>query len=185
MVSKTSGNLMRGFLPSEMGWIASRRFSASIARKLAVGAAFFSSMVAIAIGFADVIGAYVSVAVGSALGGIARHWFTGVATMLFGTAFPWGTLLINASGSFAIGFFFALTGPDGRYEATGNAKLFVMTGICGGFTTFSAFSLQSLLHFQDGAWRVGSGYVAASVILCLIAVWAGYATAVAINGMSK
>jgi fluoride exporter len=142
-------------------------------------------MVAIAIGFADVMGAYVSVAAGSALGGIARHWFTGVATAWFGTAFPWGTLLINVSGSFVIGFFFALTGPQGHYEATNNAKLFIMTGICGGFTTFSAFSLQSLLHFQDGAWRIGTGYVAASVLLCIMAVWVGYALATTINGMPR
>jgi fluoride exporter len=168
-----------------MSWISSRRFGPAIAGKLAVGAAFFSSMVAIAIGFADAMGAYVSVAVGSALGGIARHWFTGVAATWLGTAFPWGTLLINVLGSFVIGFFFALTGPDGRLEVTSHAKLFVMTGICGGFTTFSAFSLQSLLHFQDGALRTGSGYVAASVLFCLIAVWAGYATAAAINGMPK
>ena len=81
-----------------------------------------------------------------------------------------------------IGLFFALTGPGGRFEVPFDAKLFVMTGICGGYTTFSAFSLQTLSFFQDGTWLRGSAYIAASVVLCLIAVWAGYALAVAING---
>jgi CrcB protein len=157
----------------------------SVARKLALATAAFSAMVAVAISFADVMGAYVSVAVGSALGGIARHWFTGAATTWFGATFPWGTLLINILGSFVIGFFFAISGPDGRFETSTNAKLFIMTGICGGFTTFSAFSLQSLMHFQERAWHKGGGYVAASVLCCLFAVWAGYALAAAINGMSE
>ncbi len=126
--------------------------------------------------------AYVWIAIGSALGGMARHWCTLMATAWFGTRFPWGTLGINILGSFVIGFFFALTGPQGRYDASVNTKLFVMTGICGGYTTFSAFSLQTLSLFQDGAWVRGGGYIVASVVLCLIAVWAGYALAVLING---
>jgi fluoride exporter len=125
---------------------------------------------------------YVWIAIGSALGGMARHWCTLVATALFGTAFPWGTLFINILGSFVIGFFFAITGPDGRLDVSLDTKLFVMTGICGGYTTFSAFSLQTLSLFQDGAWLRGGAYIAASVALCLIAVWAGYALAMVING---
>jgi CrcB protein len=125
---------------------------------------------------------YLWIAIGSALGGMARHWCTMVATGLFGAAFPWGTLFINILGSFVIGFFFALTGPGGRLDVPLDARLFVMTGICGGYTTFSAFSLQTLSLFQDGAWLRGGAYVAASVILCLIAVWAGYALAMVING---
>ncbi len=125
---------------------------------------------------------YLWIAIGSALGGMARHWCTMVATALFGAAFPWGTLFINILGSFVIGFFFALTGPGGRLDVPLDARLFVMTGICGGYTTFSAFSLQTLSLFQDGAWLRGGTYVAASVVLCLIAVWAGYALAMVING---
>jgi len=125
---------------------------------------------------------YFWIAIGSALGGMARHWCTLVATAWFGATFPWGTLFINILGSFVIGLFFALTGPDGRFDVPLDAKLFVMTGICGGYTTFSAFSLQTLSLFQDGAWLRGGGYVAASVVLCLIAVWAGYALAVLVNG---
>jgi CrcB protein len=125
---------------------------------------------------------YLWIAIGSALGGMARHWCTLVATAWFGAAFPWGTLFINILGSFVIGLFFALTGPGGRFDVPLDAKLFVMTGICGGYTTFSAFSLQTLSLFQDGAWFRGSAYIAASVVLCLIAVWAGYALAIVING---
>jgi CrcB protein len=125
---------------------------------------------------------YVWIAIGSALGGVARHWCTLVATALLGATFPWGTLLINILGALVIGLFFALTGPDGRFDVPLDAKLFVMTGICGGYTTFSAFSLQTLSLFQGGAWLRGGAYIAASVVLCLIAVWAGYALAMAING---
>jgi CrcB protein len=125
--------------------------------------------------------AYLWIAIGSALGGVARHWCTGVAARLFGMAFPWGTLIINVLGSFVIGLFFTLTGPEGRLEASTNAKLFVMVGLCGGYTTFSAFSLQTLALFQGGEWGRAGGYVAASVVLCLLAVWAGYAAGAAFN----
>jgi fluoride exporter len=125
--------------------------------------------------------AYLWVAIGSALGGMARHWCTGMSVRLFGATFPWGTLFINILGSFVIGLFFTLTGTDGRFEASPDAKVFVMVGLCGGYTTFSAFSLQTLALFQEGAWGRASAYVAASVALCLFAVWAGYALAALIN----
>jgi fluoride exporter len=155
------------------------------ARKLTLGLAVFSATLGLVLSFADVMGAYVSVAIGSALGGIARHWVTVAGTTWFGSTFPWGTLFINVLGSFVIGFFFAISGPDGRFQTTNNARLFVMTGICGGFTTFSAFSLQSLLHFQGGEWHKAGAYIAGSVLLCLFAVWAGYACASEINGFSE
>jgi fluoride exporter len=125
---------------------------------------------------------YLWIAIGSALGGVARHWCTMVAIEWLGARFPWGTLFINVLGSFVIGFVFAITGPGGRFDrAPIDARLFLMTGICGGYTTFSAFSLQTLSLFQDGAWGRGGAYILASVALCLLAVWAGYALAVAIN----
>jgi fluoride exporter len=81
-----------------------------------------------------------------------------------------------------IGFFFAISGPKGRLDATLNARLFVMTGLCGGYTTFSAFSLQTLSLFQQGDWLHGGGNIAGSVVLCLLAVWIGYAMAAGLNG---
>jgi fluoride exporter len=128
---------------------------------------------------------YMWIAIGSALGGVARHWCTMAGTAWFGAAFPWGTLFINIFGSFVIGLFFALSGPKGRLDVPLDAKLFVMTGLCGGYTTFSAFSLQTLTLFQDGAVPRGSAYVVASVVLCLLGVWAGYALATALNATAK
>jgi len=77
------------------------------------------------------IGLYFWIAVGSALGGVARYWLSGVAARLFGETFPWGTIIINVSGSFVIGFFATLTGPDGRVLVGSTTRQFVMVGICG------------------------------------------------------
>jgi CrcB protein len=118
--------------------------------------------------------AYIWIAVGSALGGMARYWCTGAAARLFGETFPWGTLLINILGSFVIGFFVSLTGPEGRYVVDQNFRMFVTVGLCGGYTTFSAFSLQSMVLMQEGEWLQAGGYIAASVIVCLLAVWLGH-----------
>lgn len=124
---------------------------------------------------------YLWVAIGSALGGVARHGCTAVATKWLGTAFPWATLGINIFGSFVIGLFFTLTGVDGRFDVPTEAKMFVMVGICGGYTTFSAFSLQTLALAQEGAWMRAGTYVATSITLCLLGVWGGHALAAAIN----
>lgn len=126
-------------------------------------------------------GSYFWIAVGSAIGGVARFWLSGVVARLAGETFPWGTLLINVSGSFVIGFFATLTGPDGRFFVGTTGRQFVMVGLCGGFTTFSAFSLQTLNLLNDGEWPAAGCYIAASVVLCLAAVWAGYALAVSLN----
>ncbi len=87
---------------------------------------------------------YIWVAIGSAIGGVARFWCSGVAARLFGETFPWGTIIVNVAGSFMIGFFATLTGPDGRIFAGSLTRQFVMIGILGGYTTFSSFSLQTL-----------------------------------------
>ncbi len=127
--------------------------------------------------------AYVWIAIGSALGGVARYWCSGVAARTIGETFPWGTLIVNVVGSFIIGFFATLTGPDGRVFASSAARQFVMIGFCGGYTTFSSFSIQTLNLVQDGEWLQAGGNIVGSVVLCLIAVWAGYVAAVAINTM--
>ena len=127
--------------------------------------------------------AYVWIAIGSALGGVARYWCSGVAARLIGETFPWGTLIVNVVGSFIIGFFATLTGPDGRVFASSAARQFVMIGFCGGYTTFSSFSIQTLNLVQDGEWLQAGGNIVGSVVLCLVAVWAGYVAAVAFNTM--
>jgi fluoride exporter len=153
----------------------------STARKHAAIGAALAAAVALAVAVAEAADSYLWIAIGSALGGMARHWCNALATEWLGPSFPWGTLFINVTGSLIIGFFFALTDSGGRFDVSANAKLFVMTGICGGYTTFSAFSLQSLTLFQQGAWLRGGGYVAASLTLCLVAVWAGYALGATIS----
>src|SRR4029453_18668384 len=87
---------------------------------------------------------YCWIALGSALGGVARYWCTGFAARTLGETFPWGTLLVNVLGSFIIGFFATLTGPDGRTMVGPDVRTFVMVGFCGGYTTFSSFSIQTL-----------------------------------------
>jgi CrcB protein len=126
---------------------------------------------------------YLWIAIGSALGGMARFWCSGMAADLIGETFPWGTLIVNIVGSFVIGFFATLTGPDGRIFAGSLARQFVMVGICGGYTTFSSFSLQTLNQMNDGEWLRAGANVGASVILCLISVWAGQVLAASINSM--
>jgi CrcB protein len=118
--------------------------------------------------------AYLYVALGSALGGVGRYAFGLLASRMWGDSFPWGTILINIVGSFIIGFFGALTAPDGPLPAQPNLRIFVMVGICGGFTTFSSFSLQTLSLARDGSWLPAMGNVLLSVALCLLAVTAGH-----------
>jgi CrcB protein len=126
---------------------------------------------------------YCWIALGSALGGVARYWCSGVAARLFGETFPWGTLFVNVSGSFLIGVFATLTGPDGRMFAGSTARQFVMFGLLGGFTTFSSFSLQTLSLAQDSEWLQAGGNIVGSVVLCLLAVWLGHLFAQSINAM--
>ena len=126
---------------------------------------------------------YCWIALGSALGGVARYWCSGVAARLFGETFPWGTLFVNVIGSFLIGLFATLTGPDGRMFAGSTARQFVMFGLLGGFTTFSSFSLQTLSLAQDSEWLQAGGNIVGSVVLCLLAVWLGHLFAQSINAM--
>ncbi len=124
---------------------------------------------------------YFYIALGGAIGSVVRAWTTNVMVRVVGANFPWGTILINVAGSFIIGFFGALTASDGRLQVHADARAFVMIGICGGFTTFSSFSLQTLDLFRDGKPGGAIANIGLSVILCLIAVSAGYASATAIN----
>lgn len=124
---------------------------------------------------------YFWVMLGSALGGGARFLVSGVTAQHLGQTFPIGTLIVNVTGSFVIGFFATLTGPDGRVFVGSNARQFVMTGICGGYTTFSSFSLQTLNLARDGETFLALANTVLSVALCLLAVWAGFVAASALN----
>jgi CrcB protein len=126
---------------------------------------------------------YVWIAIGSAFGGVSRYWLSGVLARAFGETFPWGTLLVNVSGSLVIGIVAALTMPDGRFFIGSTARLAVMAGFLGGYTTFSSFSLQTLALMQDGEWGLAGANIALSVIACLAAVWAGYALGNAVNAL--
>jgi CrcB protein len=124
---------------------------------------------------------YFLVAAGGALGTAARYWLSGIVANAFGQTFPWGTLIINVTGSFIIGFFATLTGPDGRLLVGGSARQFVMVGLCGGYTTFSSFSLQTLNLMNDGEWLYAGGNVLGSVTRCLFFVWLGATAAATLN----
>jgi len=127
--------------------------------------------------------AYVLIAIGSAIGGDARAWCSGVAARVIGETFPWGTLIVNVVGSLIIGFFATLTAPDVRVFASSTTRQFVMVGLCGGYTTFSSFSLQTLNLMNDGEWLQVGANISASVVLCLLAVWIGHVLAMSLNTM--
>ena len=88
---------------------------------------------------------------------------------------------MNVVGSFIIGFFATLTGPDGRFLVRTEARQFVMTGICGGYTTFSSFSLQTLNLVRDGEMGLAAANIGSSLVLCLAAVWLGHIAAMSLN----
>jgi CrcB protein len=134
-------------------------------------------------GYGVVMAMYLAVALGGALGTIGRYFVSGLVANAFGETFPWGTLIINITGSFIIGFFGTLTAPEGRLMVSGMTRQFVMVGICGGYTTFSSFSLQTLNLMRDGEWVPAAGNALGSVAFCLIGVWLGAISATAINQM--
>ena len=117
---------------------------------------------------------YLWIAVGSALGGVVRHGLTVWVTARFGNEFPWGTLLVNITGCFLIGLCATLLAGE-------RTRAFVAVGILGGYTTFSAFSLQTLHLLQQQRFSAALAYVAGAVITCLIAVWLGHAAASAVS----
>jgi len=121
------------------------------------------------------------IALGGALGSIARYW-VGVWMVPYSQTLPWGTILINIVGSFAIAFFGALTVASGRHPLPETGRLFFMVGICGGFTTFSSFSLQTLDLLRHGTPERALVNIAASVLLCLASATAGYLAAEHLNG---
>jgi fluoride exporter len=124
---------------------------------------------------------YAGVAVGSVIGSVLRAFASVASIALLGPGFPVGTLFVNVAGSFLIGFFAALTGPDGRVFAGPRARQFVMAGLCGGFTTFSMFSLETLRLVQGGRLLAAGLNIGLSAALWLAAVWLGHILASRLN----
>lgn len=116
---------------------------------------------------------YFLVAVGGAIGSVFRYWLSSLIANWVGQTFPWGTLVINITGSFAIVFFATLTAPGARLFVPGEWRQFFMVGICGGYTTFSSFSMQTLVLAQGGEWFHASMNIVLSVVLCLVGAWLG------------
>ncbi len=124
---------------------------------------------------------YLWLALGGALGTLARYGLNGLISERFGQTFPLGTMVINVTGSFVIGLFAELTAPEGRWLASPTFRTFFMVGICGGYTTFSSFSLQTLNLVQDKEWLYASLNILLSVALSLVAVWLGHVLALKLN----
>ncbi|MBM3534703.1 MAG: fluoride efflux transporter CrcB [Alphaproteobacteria bacterium] len=115
------------------------------------------------------------VALGGAIGSVSRFWLALVFDASLASTFPWATVAANITGSFAIGLVAAV-------PMSPLMRQFLMVGVLGGYTTFSAFSLQTLVLVQDGEWPKAVANVLASVILCLAAVWLGHALAAGLRG---
>jgi CrcB protein len=118
---------------------------------------------------------YAWVGLGSVVGGMARYWVSGLATAKWGDRFPWGTIIINITGSFLIGSLYAMVLPEGRLNTSRIlVTQLLVYGLCGGYTTFSSFSLNTLTLVRSGQWLWAFGNVMISVVACLIAVWLGF-----------
>jgi CrcB protein len=124
---------------------------------------------------------YLWIFLGGGLGSIARFAGSSFIARCFGIAFPWGTLFANIVGSFIIGFFATITGPDGRWVVAPTTRQFVMIGVCGGYTTFSSFSLETLTLLRSGEWFKAGANAVLSFAICLLAVWLGHSLAAHFN----
>ena len=124
---------------------------------------------------------YLWIGLGGALGGMGRAWLAVMVARITGPQFPWATMLINITGSFVIGFFGTFRTSGSRFAVPVDVRAFVMVGICGSFTTFSSFSLQTLELPRGGRVAQALGNIALSVALCLLAVAAGHYGAAAIH----
>lgn len=122
------------------------------------------------------LSAYLAVAAGSALGGTAR-WLVAELLATPAGGVPWATIGVNVVGSFLIGAYAARTAPGGPWTHGARTRLFFMTGFCGGFTTFSMFSLETLSMLRASDWGLAAAYALGSPLAWLGAAWAGYALA--------
>ncbi|WP_018870497.1 MULTISPECIES: CrcB family protein [unclassified Thioalkalivibrio] len=113
------------------------------------------------------------VALGAALGSMARYGLSWTGLHLVGTGFPWDTLAVNIAGSWLIGLYAVISAPEGCRPADPVTRQFVLAGFCGGFTTFSVFSLESLWLMQSGNPGRAALYVAVSLVLWIAGGWLG------------
>src|SRR5438270_13836556 len=123
---------------------------------------------------------YIYVMLGGAIGTGARFWLSGVVAARCGEAFPLGTLAVNVSGCFRVGLLATIMDPGGRFLVAPTTRQFFLLGVCGGYTTFSSFSLQTLDLMRDGDWLRASLNVGLSLVLCLVATWLGRIVALAL-----
>lgn len=114
---------------------------------------------------------YFIIGLGSFIGGAARYWLSGI---VMGALFPWGTLVVNVLGSFIVGFLYTIFSPVGLFLVSSEIRYFLMIGVCGGFTTFSTFSLETLNLLQEGEFLRATVNIAATFFLCLLSVWLGH-----------
>ena len=124
---------------------------------------------------------YLYIALGGAIGSVTRYAVSGAVARATQEVFPWGTLTANISGCFVIGLFAMLTGPDGRILVAPDFRQFFMVGICGGYTTFSSFGLQTLALARDGDMTRAGANVVVSVLFCLVGVYLGSVLGAFIN----
>jgi CrcB protein len=111
---------------------------------------------------------------GGGVGSVARFWISTLVERYAGAAFPWAILVVNVTGSFLIGVLMGLSETTGKWTASSQFRAFFIVGVCGGYTTFSTFSLQTLSLLQSGQWAKAGANAVASVVLCLAAVWLGH-----------
>ena len=119
------------------------------------------------------------VMLGSGLGGGARLWVSTLVSRVSGIAFPWGTLVVNIAGCLVVGALGALLAPPGRLHDAQQLRVFLVTGFLGGFTTFSAFALETVLLYQRDQALAAAGYVIASTVGCVAAAALTYAVTAA------
>ena len=125
---------------------------------------------------------YLWIGMGGALGSMGRYGVSRIFAFWFGETFPWGTLVVNVSGSLLIGLLAGLTSdPNSRFLIAPDMRQFLLVGICGGYTTFSSFSLQTLALMREGDMLEAGSNIVMSVIFCLMAVWLGLVLAGMIN----
>jgi fluoride exporter len=117
---------------------------------------------------------------GGALGTLIRYLIS-VQTSAAPHELPWSTIAINISGSFLLGFFGTFTLSNGKFPVSENIRLLVMVGICGGFTTFSSFSLQTFDLMRNGHFLRAAINIIGSVVLCICAVALGHLIAAQLN----